>query len=172
MFLISGRNRKARNAPPEWDVGADSSPTIRLSFLPGSARNQPMKQKLYNALGILFLFQVFLITGCASIDKDADPVVVHAERTTAYALDIMDAFLKFEYDNRERLQDVSKDIKKYADVIRKNGKQWLTTARELTMAYKQNRTADKKFELMTAISVLQAAVSESQKYIAMGSSNP
>lgn len=128
-----------------------------------------MNKQIKNTIGAVILFQFlaisFVLGGCKLLPGQ-DPVVVNAERTTAIALDTFDAFLKFEYEKKEELAKISPDIHKVAENIRKNGKNWLMTARELTKAYKQNRSAENKFNLMTALAVLQSAMSESQKYIA------
>lgn len=114
----------------------------------------------------LFVMMLAFTPACTSILPNNDPVVVNAERVTAIALDTFDTFLKFEYENRERLEAISKDIHKVAENIRRNGKDWLLTARALTKAYKENRSPEAKFQLMTALAILQSAMSESHKYIA------
>jgi hypothetical protein len=93
-----------------------------------------------------------------------DPVVVNAEKTTALATDSFDSFLKFEYDNRAALQKASPQIKAYADVIRKNGQMWLQSARIMTRAYKNNRSADNKANLQTALAVITNAITQIQQY--------
>src|SRR5688572_9560710 len=116
-------------------------------------------KNLKQIAGWIILVQFFclttLFTGCSSILPGNDPVVVNAERTTAIALDTFDTFLKFEYENKESLEKISKDIHKVAETIRKNGKDWLVSARTLTVSYKKNRSPENKFQLMTAIAVLQ-----------------
>lgn len=130
-----------------------------------------MKFKHFPAIAIflqLFVLSFFL-SGCGSLQPGADPVVVNAERVTAIALDVMDSFLKFEHQNRATLERISPDIHKVAENIRRNGKKWLESARALTVAYKANRSDENKFQLMTAIAVLESAIAESHKYIAVGS---
>jgi hypothetical protein len=108
--------------------------------------------------------------GCAAVERGQDPVVVNAERATAMALDVMDAFLQVEYLNRELLAQASPEIHQVAERVRTDGPKWLESARAATKAYKQNRSPENKFQLQTAIAVLQTAVTESQRYIALSAS--
>jgi len=102
-----------------------------------------------------------LFSGCVTTGHD--PVVVQAERVTELAVDMFDAFLVWEYSNQEALSGTP-EVKAMADTIRANGVQWLTTARIMTRAYKQNRTKDNEANLETALEVLQTAMSEAAKY--------
>lgn len=102
--------------------------------------------------------------GCASIEKGQDAVVVNAERTTALALEVFDAFLQWEFENRAALAVVP-EIRKTADTIRRGGITWLQSARAMTKAYKANRTPENKANLETALEVLRAAVREAQSYL-------
>jgi hypothetical protein len=106
-------------------------------------------------------------SGCASILPGHDPVVVNAERTVKISFDTFDTFLKLEYDNREQLKKISPDILKAADNIRNNAPKWLETANTTIRAYKKHRDLENKFNLNTAMAVLQNALNEAQKYIAL-----
>lgn len=114
---------------------------------------------------------IMFVQGCALLPGQ-DPIVVNAERATAIAMDTFDSFMKYEFDNRVALARVSPDIHKVAERIRVNGKQWLLTARTLTKTYKANRSDENKFQLMTAVAVLQSAMAESQRYITTTTSTP
>jgi hypothetical protein len=127
--------------------------------------------KLRNLAALVLFAQLFVLASGCAILKGQDPIVVNAERTTAIALDVFDTFLHYEYDNREALAKISPDIHKVAETIRRHGKEWLITARNLTKAYKENRSDQNKFQLVTAISVLQSAMSESTKYLAVKTVN-
>lgn len=109
------------------------------------------------------------LQGCATLVPNADPVVVNAERTTALAKDTFDTLLHVEFDNRAALGQVSPEIHRYAEVVRRNGTNWLQSARVLTQSYKLNRTPENKASLQTAIAVLQTAMTESNKYLAQSS---
>lgn len=116
----------------------------------------------------LLCLPAFFLFGCASIMPGHDPIVVQAERTTKIALATFDMFLKYEFENKEMLEKLSPDIHKFAEQVRRKGPTWLQSARNLTLTYKNNRSEENKFQLETAVAVLQAAVSESQKYVKIG----
>lgn len=111
---------------------------------------------------------MLLIFGCGTIDKGADPIVVNAERSTKIALVTFDAFLRYEYENKDLLAGIDPSIHKFAEQIRKSGKKWIESANNLTVVYKVNRTEENRFNLVTALAVLQAAMTESEKYIKIG----
>lgn len=113
-----------------------------------------------------------LLFGCATIDKDANALIVQAERTQKIALATFDAFLRFEFENRASLERVSPDIHKFAEQIRRDGKKWIESAHLLTQTYKANRTEENKFSLMTGLAVLEAALADSRKYIATAAVTP
>jgi hypothetical protein len=98
-----------------------------------------------------------------------DPVV-NAEKVTRTGNDLLDAFVHLERNNQAALQSVIPkaypQIHAYANLVRRNGVQWLETARACTVAYKNNRSADNKANLDTALAVLGAAIAQSQSYIA------
>ncbi len=108
---------------------------------------------------------LFLNSGCSTLQVGADTVVVNAERVTALATDTFDTFLRIEYDNRASLNVIAPQIHQFAEKLRQNGQNYLTTARVLTKAYKANRTPENKANLATALSVLTSAAAESQKYL-------
>lgn len=133
-------------------------PANRSGNPAGNSRFRKMRQKL------LLIPLLVALTSCATVDKGADQIVVNAERTTAIAVDTFDGFLKFEYNYRDQLTGVPA-IHKYAEVIRRDGPRWLETARNVTKAYKQNRSATNRANLKTAIAVLTDAISETQTYM-------
>lgn len=106
-----------------------------------------------------------LFVGCAAVQEGHDPVVVHAERTTALALEVFSTFDTWEFENRSVLA-ATPEIRKAADLIRSNAPNWLRTARAVTEAYKQNRTEEAKLNLDMALAVLRAGIVEAQRYLA------
>ncbi len=108
---------------------------------------------------LLLLPLLILLVGCAT-----DPVI-NAEKTTSVANDTFNAFVILERNNEAYLKTVNPGIHQYANIVRRNGVQWLQTARALTVAYKTNKTADNKANLDTALAVINAAVIQSQSYI-------
>jgi hypothetical protein len=121
--------------------------------------------KLRNLRATISVILLFLGLSCASVSPGHDPVVVNAERTTALALEVFDSFLKWEFDNRTALAVVP-DVRRVADVIRRDGIGWLESARRLTVAYKANRTEENKAALNTGVAVLRVAVQEASGYLA------
>ena len=126
--------------------------------------------KIFSSL--IFLTLMLFCSGCASILPGNDPIVVNAERTVGIALDTMDTFLKMEYDNREALKKISPEIFNVAEKIRHNGVRWIETATSSIKAYKQNRDGNHKANLITAVAVLENALNEARKYIALYGANP
>lgn len=116
---------------------------------------------------VLPLMAAVLGAGCSSIAPGNDPVVVNAERTTRLALETFDLFVKWEYDNRAVLAKVP-EIRQAADQIRRDGPSWLSSARVLTRAYKDSRTAENKADLETALVVLRAALERARLYLEGG----
>ena len=102
--------------------------------------------------------------GCAGIDKNADPVVVNAERVASMSADTVDAFLHWEYNNRniapKEVRDVATDLRIYAPHA-------IISLRTLTKAYKANRTPENKASLITAQAVVSELANEAQKWLAL-----
>jgi hypothetical protein len=103
-------------------------------------------------------------SGCAGIAPGHDPVVVNAERATVLALDTVDTFLAWEFQNREAFASVP-EIRESANYLRRNAPAWFETARDLTKSYKQNRTEQNKANLGTVIAILQRATRQANAYL-------
>jgi len=104
---------------------------------------------------------LLLMPGCAT----TNPVVM-AEQSTDSAYSTMEAFKKWEFTNRATLEAVNPDIEHYANVVRRNEKKWLQSARAETMAYKYNRTPENKVNMDTAVAVLREAMHQISIYMA------
>lgn len=100
--------------------------------------------------------------GCAQIAPGNDPVVVNAERTAKIAFNTVDGFLEWEYANRAV---VPQQVTKAADTLRNDFPPAYATLRNLTRAYKQNRTAENKANLTTTLRVVQTMLDEALKYL-------
>lgn len=118
-----------------------------------------MKHAQNIILSVLFI----ALIGCSTLKPEADPVVVRAEQTVKIAFDVCDAFLAWEFANRVAIPD---QIHNYATSLRDSGPLAFQTARALTKAYKQNRSAENKATLDTALAVLVAMQTQSAAYIA------
>jgi hypothetical protein len=126
-----------------------------------------MKTKQTNAVITLL---AFFIWGCAAVQTGNDPVVVHAEQTTTLAVSTFKLIEKSEYESYDSLKAQSPGtaatIRNYVNTLRSHQNEWLTTARDLTKAYKNNRTPENKASLATALAVLSEAIAQSNKYLA------
>ena len=105
-----------------------------------------------------------IVTGCAAIAPGNDPVVVNAERVTAAAADTFDTAFQLEYANHAILKQSSPQVITYVNYVRVNSPKWLASARALTNTYKDNRNAQNKANLQTALSVLTTATSQLNTY--------
>jgi hypothetical protein len=81
---------------------------------------------------------------------------------TAYAL--MDNFLKWEFENRAVFAETP-EVKKFADNIRANGRQWISSAIALNEAYKLDPTEEKRSALVAALDLIDVALMEATKYM-------
>ncbi len=115
-------------------------------------------------------FLVLAMVSCSGILPGNDPVVVNAERSTQLALDTFNTIEKLEFDTYSALKQAdpatATKVRTFVNVLRAKSPQWLSSARTLTMAYKENRTAENKASLETAIAVLTSATSTANTYIA------
>lgn len=114
-------------------------------------------------IALLILLVPLFFSGCVSVQPGADPVVVNAERSIEVARATLDGFLRFEYNNRAK---VPEEMRKSADKIREHAPAWFERVLRLKAAYKQNRGADQKADLMTAVAVLQSAAAEAATILA------
>lgn len=119
-----------------------------------------MKQTKLFALPILIAF----LAGCAAIQPGSDATVVNAERTTQVAYNAFDSFFHLERVNEAYIKANAPEVHRFANSLRQNAPNWLSTARILTKTYKQNRTPENKANLETAIHVLEAAIAQVQVY--------
>ncbi|KAF0181383.1 MAG: hypothetical protein FD161_56 [Limisphaerales bacterium] len=103
---------------------------------------------------------VLAASGCSSLQPGSDPVVVNAERTIEMARVTLDAFTRFEFNNRARLDAAAPAVGQAAEKIRRHAPEWFASALRLKAAYKDNRSQDNQANLLTAIAVLQQASAE------------
>lgn len=103
--------------------------------------------------------------GCAALAPGADPIVVRAEQTAAFAFEAMDLFLKMEENNREALRQAAPEVEKVANRVRVDGKSALVSLRDATKAYKTNRTPENKANLDTWMAVVEELRAISTKYL-------
>lgn len=94
-----------------------------------------------------------------------DPVVVDAEKTLLIARDTFNLYVHIEREHQDTLAKVSPEFHQFGTKLRGNAIGWLRTADRLKEAYKQNRTAENKALLFTALAVVSKALSETQTMI-------
>lgn len=112
---------------------------------------------------LILLLPLLMCDGCSTLQVGADPLVVNAERTLEVSRATLDAFVRFEFNNRAKCPP---EIQAAAEKIRREAPEWFGRAMRLKLAYKQNRGADSKADLMTAIAVLSTAASEAATALA------
>jgi hypothetical protein len=124
-----------------------------------------MKQTLTTLLMLSLL-----LTGCRSLDPSGpykgDKVLYDADTVIASSYDIMHTYVKWEYDNRA---NVSLEVTRSADNIRKNGQKWIWSAIALRETYKASPAPNREDALNSALAILRTAMLEATKYMA---SNP
>ncbi len=120
-------------------------------------------RSIKQSFGLLMI--TALLAGCAGLDPGADPVVVRAEQSAQIATDTFDVFLKFEYENSDLLKKITPEFHKAAELIRRNGKGWILTLRNVTKSYKQNRTPENKANVATALATVDRALQEVQTWL-------
>jgi hypothetical protein len=123
-----------------------------------------MKKLLLPALlAILCCF-----TACRQLDPagvyQSDQPLYNAHLTIVTSYDVIHTFVTWEAQNRAALAKYPQ-ITQAADAMRKNSKQWFTTAEALADAYKADPSQQNKDALTTALNVLQAALSQAAAHM-------
>jgi hypothetical protein len=112
------------------------------------------------------------VTGCATLNPGADPVVVRAEQSIKVAFDTFDTFLKMEKSNQARIRDKVPAVHEFAEWLRAPGPNGsprgiaiIESANTVKNAYKRNRSPENKANLISALAAVEAAVSQTQKHL-------
>ena len=125
-------------------------------------------------IALLIFTLAFHLAGCASLQPGADPVVVRCQQAERVAFSTFDTFVHLVADNEVRVKSIAPAAFDFAEWLR--AKQLDGTPRGLSMisslgrvrrAYEANRSADNKASVLSALAALQAAVTESQKHLAV-----
>lgn len=77
----------------------------------------------------------------------------------------MDTFLKWEHDNAAVLAQWP-EIKKYADVVRVDGRVWLESAMALRDTYKADPSEENRTKLQTSLALLRTMLAEIATHLA------
>ena len=125
---------------------------------------KPHRSNSFLTVPLLALLSIY-IAGCAgyTVKPGADPAVVAAEAAQEQAVDVFDAFLKWERNNETV---VSAEVHEWADFIREFGPGWIDEAAKATRAYKAARTDENLASLNAAKAVLDAVIAEARRHIA------
>ena len=119
-------------------------------------------EKLNKTLTAPLLAVVFLLGGCATLQKGADPLAVNAERAETVMLTVVDGFLKYEYDNRASAPDIVKNL---AAKFRKGNyaKKTLMSLDRVRIAYKQGR--ESRSEVLKWLATVEGIIDEVKLWI-------
>ncbi len=123
-----------------------------------------MKLLIQSLLAVALL----AFAGCGTLDKSGvyqgDQFLFAADQTITTSYQALDTFLAWELNNRAALS-ANSDIKKEADYIRKNARQWYDSAFALRQAYIANPTPENKASLQNILNLIQTALTEATKYL-------
>lgn len=118
--------------------------------------------------GVLALASLGM-TGCKSKLEEGgayngNRLLYSADQTIVSSYSVFDAFVKFEYANRDALDD-KPEVKRAADYIRANSKNWVTSAIALRDAYALQPDASHASALKSALAVLETELGEASRYL-------
>jgi len=106
--------------------------------------------------------------GCSAVTEGQDAVVVRAEQASRYAFEIFDTFVGEEERNRVLWRQISPEIEKAANKIRREGKTGVEELVKVTRIYKTNRTPENRVNLITWTAVVQNLVRIAEENLALG----
>lgn len=112
---------------------------------------------------------VVATSGCRTLAPggvyQGDKYLEESELAITTSYDLLHTYVTWEYQNRAALSKWP-EIKKSADNIRANSKQWFASAHNLHDAYAANKSEANRTALNTVIGVLRSALTEASKYMA------
>jgi hypothetical protein len=117
---------------------------------------------------LILLFAALALIGCRSLDPagpyKGDSKLYAQDVGIRAAYDTIHTFVTWESQNRAALKS-NPDIKKAADVMRKNTPKWMTTAIALRDAYASVPSTANLAALQQSLAVLKAAMTEASQYM-------
>lgn len=118
---------------------------------------------------MLVAVAVMLSSGCATkLDPsgpyNGDTTLYKADKTITESIEILDAFVKWEYENRVALEKYP-DITVAADAVRVSTRDWLISAIEMRDAYARSSNDVNRSQLTKALDVLKSAITEAQRHM-------
>ncbi len=106
---------------------------------------------------IVAILAVFL-SGCAILPGN-DPLVVRAEQAARIGYATVDAFLRFEFENRKTYPG----LKHKADILREHAPKALEKLREATKAYKARKAQDTESALALSLAAVETITRTAQE---------
>ena len=106
--------------------------------------------------------------GCSSVTEGQDVIVVRSEQASRYAFEIFDTFVLEEERNRTNWRNVSPEIEKAANRIRREGRTGIEELVKVTRVYKTNRTPENRANLITWVAVVQNLIRIAEENLALG----
>lgn len=117
---------------------------------------------------LCLLSSALWFAGCGTLDPagpyKGDEVLYKADMTITTAYDALHGFVSWEYQNRAALAS-KPEIKKAADNVRVNARQWIDSAIALREAYAANPTNENRDALQKTLGIIRAALNEAVKYM-------
>lgn len=120
---------------------------------------------------LAILFTLALITGCATLQPGADPLVVRSQQTEKVAFDTFDTFLKLEHRYADKVKKTVPEVSKFADWLREpvgdspRGIAMVKSLGKVRKAYAAAKTPDNKAKLGSAVDALAAVLEETKQHL-------
>ncbi len=115
------------------------------------------------------LVAVILLYGCGTplttTSETADQIILRAEQTAQTARLSFDTFVHLERDNEALLKKLNPAIHDYANVIRRNGLNWVDSLRAATRTFEATRNSQNQATLNTWLTTVTAALTQTNQYI-------
>lgn len=117
---------------------------------------------------------LILLTGCAALQKGADPIVVRCEQTLAFSKATLDTFETLDHANREFFKTNAAPMHAFAEFLRApvvvnqtnllpRGLAYIFSLEATKEAYKKGKASSNL--VATAAAVLETAINQAQFYI-------
>jgi hypothetical protein len=106
-----------------------------------------------------------LFVGCAGITPGNDPVVVRAEAAETTATEAFNALFTTEGQNHAFIKAHTPQVSAAVNRMRIEGPKAVDTLVAVVRAYKNNRTAENKANIVTAIAVVRELINQSKNYL-------
>jgi hypothetical protein len=108
------------------------------------------------------------LTGCGTLNPEANALVVRAEQLDEASFDIVSTFWVFEKENRDALWKLNPGIKGAADKLRAEFPLAHAELKSMTRLYKQLRDDTTKTDLEKVMAVVKAMKDDAIKWHAAG----